>query len=300
MKKKIKKLLGIPNFGELSLDSFIRYKRAKYGRYFYKKKYTAKEIVDAMKSIGLKKDAVVMVHCSWNEFYNCSDKPINLINEILNVIGPNGTLLMPAYPLNKSSVFNVKRSATGAGILAETFRRYPGVRRSINVRHSVCAIGAMADYFLSEHHQGETCWDEKSPFFKLSQVGGLVFDLGLGKYWPGTFVHCVEALLRRDIKYYADMFCSTKTEYKYVDYDGEIKSYYNFDMPSSGKRMRMISYFKMRHIVKKYLNAKYAQVSNLVIARYDVSYALPTLVRLAKEGKDIYMLPLKVGYKFNN
>ena len=300
IKKIIRKILGIPTGGDISVESFIHYQRLKYGRFFYKKKYSADDVVDTMCKLGLKKGSNLIIHCSWDEFYNCTSSPRELIDKILSVIGTEGTLCMPAMPLlRKGKVFNVRKSVTRAGILAEEFRKYPGVKRSINERHSVCAIGPLSDYLLSEHHLGETCWDEKSPYFKLSQIDALVFVMGLGKYWPGTIIHCVESILRGKLPYYTDMFLPTKTEYKYVDYDGIEKSYWNYDMHSSGKNIRLISYIKLRKIVKQFLNGKYEQISNLQICIYAASYMLPTLVSLAEKGKDVYLLPRKKGYYFN-
>ena len=300
LKKRIKKLLGIPPAGELSVENFIHYKRVKYGPLFYKDKYTAKEVVNAMQRIGLKKGSVLMVHSSWDEFYNCTSSPNELIDEILRVIGTEGTLCMPAFPLiRKNKVFNIKKTVTKAGILAEAFRTYPGVKRSVNVRHSVCALGPLSEYLLSEHHLGATCWDEKSPFYKLTLVGGQVYALGLGKYWEGTCIHCVEAMLRGQIPYYTDMFFSNKTEYQYIDENGDLKSYWNYDMPTTGKNRRMISYFKNRHYIRKYLHPEYVNVSNLQIAKFDANHIVTTLTELAMKGKDIYILPLKYGYKFN-
>lgn len=299
-KKIIKKILGIPVAGGLSLEGLIHYNRVRFGKHFYKSKISVNDIVNAMKELGLRKGAVIMIHCSWDEFYNYEGTPKDLINAILEVIGPEGTLCMPAMPIErKDKIFDVRRTRTKNGLMAEIFRTMPKVQRSINVRHSVCALGPLSDYLLSEHHLGETCWDEKSPYYKLTKVGGKVFTLGLGKYWEGTIIHCVEATLRREIIYYADMFNSQKTENKYIDYDGIQKVYYDYGMPTSGRHIRVISYLKNRHIIRKYLNGSYRSVSNLQVACFDANHVVSTLTGLARKGHDIYLLPLKFGYKFN-
>lgn len=294
-----KKLLGIPKWQGPTIFNFIRSKRLKYGPYFYKKKYNAKEVVSAMKDMGLSKGSNVLIHCSWDEFYNCTSTPEDLINEILSAIGEEGTLCMPAYPfIRNNRTFNVKKTVTKAGILAETFRTYPNVKRSINVSHSICAIGPKADFLLSEHHLGETAWDEKSPYYKLSQINGLVFNLGIGKYWIGAIIHCVESKLRGEVSYFTDMFFKEKTEFFYIDYDGQKKSYWNYDIPHSGKHVRWSGYFRTRRIAKKYLNGKYKKVSNLQIEMYSVSHVVTTLISLGRKGITTYILPLKFGYKF--
>jgi len=300
-KNVIKKIVGIPLNENLEIGCLIKNWRLRIGPYFYKKKYSAENVVDAMKRAGMKKGSVVFIQSGWAEFYNCTSTEYELITEILKVIGPEGTLAMACMPLlRKGKIFNVKKTVTSAGMLAETFRKYPGVKRSINQRHSVCAIGAQADYLISEHHLGETAWDKKSPYYKLSKVNALVFGFGLGKYWVGTIIHCVDSLLREEIPYYHDLFCSEKTEYKYIDYDGVEKSYWNYDMPISGPKKRVTSYFKNRHICRKYLHGSYQQISNLQITCWKADEIVPTLVALGRKGIDTGLLPSKRGYIFDN
>lgn len=296
----LKVILGIPQSGSISLESFVHYTRLRYGKCIFKQRYSAGDIVDAMIQLGIKKGDTLMIHCSWDEFYNCDSTPKDLINEILRVIGPEGTLCMPAYPLKrKGKLFDVRRTRTTCGMLAEVFRSYPGVKRSIHTNHSVCAIGPLSDFLLSEHHLGETSCDEKSPFYKLATINSSLYTFGLGKYWEGTIMHCVESILRRDFSYYNDLFYSKKSEFQYIDYDGEVKSYFNYDLKGDGIHSRRIGYLKNRRIVKKYLNANYINVSNLQVAKYDIPHVVKTLISLGRKGKDAYIFPLKTGYKFD-
>lgn len=298
-KQLIKKLLGIsPNEG-LALDSLIFSWRLRILPYFYKKKYTAFDIVTAMKKAGMKEGSVVFIQSRWAEFYNCTSDPEEIIDAILEFIGPEGTLGMACMPMiQEGRIFNVKKTPTNAGFLAEAFRRYPGVKRSINIHHSVCAIGPKADYLVSEHVQSETPWDRKSPYYRLSELDALVFGFGLGKYWVGTIVHCVDSLLKDEVPYYGDMFYSDKTEYKYIDYDKQEKSYWNYDMPLTGPKKRIGSLILNNHIAKKYLRGRYYQISNLQISCFDAKYILPKLVELGRQGIDSYWTPSKRGYKF--
>ena len=292
-------MLGIPPNEGLSLESLILAWRLKLGKRFYKRKYTAKDVVDAMVKCGMKKGSVVFIQSRWAEFYNCTSDTEDLIDAILDVIGPNGTLGMACMPLiQEGKIFNVKRTPTNAGFLAESFRRYPGVKRSINIHHSVCACGPKADYLVSEHYLSETPWDKKSPYYRLSEVNALVFGLGLGKYWVGTIIHCVDSLLKDEVPYYHDLFYPDKTEFRYIDYDGEEKTYWNYEMPQTGPKIRIDSYILNRRIVRKYLDRKFQQVSNLQMTCYEANKILPILVGLGRKGIDCYWTPSKKGYKF--
>lgn len=299
IKSVIKAMVGIKQKEELSVRGFLRCWHRRLGPYFYKKKYSPGDVVEAMLRAGMKQGSTVMIQSSWGEFYNCTGTPQELIEAILQTIGPEGTLCMAAMPVAlHGKPFDVVNTPTRAGWLAECFRRYPGVKRSINVRHSVCAIGPQADYLLGEHHLGETAWDEKSPYYKLSQIGGLCFGLGLGPYWIGTIEHCVDSLLKDKIDYYTDLWDKKPTRYDYIDYEGQQKHYYNYSMPVSGSKMRIPSYFKQRHIARKHLHRHYQQVSNLQICCFEAKEVVEVLTALGRKGINTNLLPLKRGYKF--
>lgn len=299
IKSIIKTLLGIRQKEDLSMRGFLRCWHRRLGPYFYKKKYSPEEVVAAMQQAGMKEGSTVMIQSSWGEFYNCTGTPQQLIEAILRALGPEGTLCMAAMPVAlHGKPFDVANTRTRAGWLAESFRRYPGVKRSINERHSVCAIGPKADYLLGEHHLGETAWDEKSPYYKLSQVDGLCFGLGLGAYWIGTIGHCVDSLLRGKIQYFTDLWDTEPTRYDYIDYDGQQKYYYNYSMPESGPKMRIPSYFKQRRIARKYLHRRYEQVSNLQICCFEAKEVIDVLTALGRKGITTNLLPLTQGYKF--
>lgn len=300
-KKYIKLALGIKKSENLSLKAFLRSWHRRIGPLYYKQKYDVEDVVEAMKRAGMHRGSTILIQSSWGEFYNCSGKPNDLIKALLDVLGPEGTLCMPCMPKMKNGeVFDVVNTPTRAGYLPECFRTYPGVKRSVHVQHSVCAIGANADFLLSEHQLGETPWDEHSPYYRLSQVGGIVFGLGLGTHWVGTITHCVESILRGKVEYYTDMWDMEKKRFDYIDYDGKQKSYFNYDRPTNGRHKRLTSYFKSRHIVSHYLHNHYQQISNLQICCFEAQEVVSVMTELAKRGIDIYFLPLKWGYKFDS
>ena len=301
MKRIIKKILGISEKEGLCFNALVKSWHRRLGPHFYKQKYSAADVVEAMKKVGLKEGSTLLIQSSWGEFYNCTSTPVELIEEILKTIGPTGTLMMPSMPIIKEGQpFDVKNNPTSAGYFAECFRKYPDVKRSINTRHSVCAIGANADYLLSEHHLGETPWDEKSPYYKLSRIDGLVFGMGLGSHWLGTIAHCVDSLLKNELPYYGDLWDKEKTKFEYIDWDGTLKAYYNYGMPTKGKHIRYVGYFKERRLCNKYLDRRYVQISNLQITCWDAKEVVPTLLSLARKGIDGNLLPLKIGYKFES
>ena len=293
--KFLKFILGIKKNEAISVRSFIRSWHRRLGPLFYKEQFTAKDVVHKMEHAGARKGSTVFIQSSWGEFYNCKSTPTELIKEILDFLGPEGTLCMACMPYMKNGeVFDVSNTKTKAGYLAECFRNYPGVKRSIHTHHSVCALGKNADFLLCEHHLGETPWDEKSPYYKLTMLNALVFGFGLGAYWMGTIAHCPESLLRGKVALYSDLWSKEKTAYHYIDYDGVEKTYYNYRLC----KKRPTSYFKQKRIIIKHLSSRYQRISNLQISCFDANEVVTVLTDLAQKGSTIFLLPTTIGYKF--
>lgn len=287
-----KRLLGIKDF-----SLFKKKIQKQIGKFLYRKKYTADDIIDIMCGLGLKEGSLVCIHASMMQFYNYTGNAEQLIDAIVAKIGPTGTLMMPAFPRipegcsYEDFIFNPLKDKTGAGYLAETFRKYPGVIRSNNVRHSVCALGPMAEYLVSEHNLGADCWDKYSPWYKLCEHDGLVFNFGLPREYMGTFHHCVESLLKNTNPYWAQFFIKPTT-YHYIK-DNEVIDYVNTDSTIYRKTNK-------KPVLKTFTDKewKIARISNLEIKVFYAKEALSKMLELGKKGVSVYKYPNPKNYTF--
>ncbi len=292
----LKKRLKVRSFDHLKTNI-----RRKIERRFYKRKYDTKELIARMKDLGLKKGATVCIHSSWDEFYNYQGSIVDFINAILKEIGAEGTLLMPAFPLlpKPDSVFKIKTTPTAAGMVAETFRRYPNVKRSVD-RHSVCAVGARADYLLSEHQYAATCWDKKSPYYKLGEVDALIFSFGLGKYFSGTSAHCVDSILKDEILFFQLLFQKKMGDMKFLLEDG---STYTKEIFSHDDSIKSIHYPNggIKGVLKHFDKSKYKQtkISNLRINMFEANYLIRRMIELGRRGITAYGRPTPSKKLFN-
>ena len=297
IKKIVKTVLGVK-----SISLYCKKKRKSVLKFFYRKKYTAKDIVELMKTMGMKEGSIVFVHSSMTEFYNYIGTGEELITDIINIIGETGTLLMPAYPPNKFSInknikynnsvdFDVNDTPSAAGYLTEVFRKYPGVKRSINLQHSVCAYGQDADYFTSEHHLSPTAWDEKSPFYKLYIKEAMVFAFGL-PYFLGTTIHCTEDLLKNKYEYFS-LFFKKEIEYKYRDSDGKTGCHKMLvlNIPRKGNRKMMVK----RYFDRSEFHVSY--ISNLRVEMVNAKYMLDVYMEQAEKGNVMFSKPSPKPYK---
>ena len=125
----------------------------------------------------------------------CQGGAETVVRGLLEAIGPEGTLLMPALTYASVSpeqpVFDVEKTPCCVGAIPEHFRRRPGTRRSIHPTHSVCGIGPRAAYLLGEHHLDKTPCGPHSPFQRLREVKGQIVMLGCG-IGPNTSMHAME------------------------------------------------------------------------------------------------------------
>ncbi len=118
-----------------------------------------------------------------------------VVRGLLQALGPEGTLLLPALSYNHvdmdSPVFDLTRTASNVGAIPEYFRTRPGTVRSVHPTHSVCGLGNDVSRFLGDHHKDTTPCGGHSPFRRLRDLGGQVLFLGCGPR-PNTSMHGVE------------------------------------------------------------------------------------------------------------
>lgn len=288
-----KHITGVKDISAMKKDIHKR-----LGMVFYHQKYTADQIIAIMKNMGMKRDCTICVHAAMKEFYNYQGTAEELIQKIMEVITPEGTLMMPAYPNTEKIqdphfVFDVENEPTQAGYLAEAFRKMPGVIRSINVQHSVCAWGKNALWLTQDHHTCTNCWDENSPWFRMTKLDALVFTLGLSANYIGTFDHCVEAILYKEHPYWAQFF-NLKQCYHYKDVRGNVKEYTSLtsNLERRTREKRLIKYFDSDIF-------KQQKISNLLIKAFASKPCLEKMIELGRKGITMYYVPSPKKFNFD-
>jgi aminoglycoside 3-N-acetyltransferase len=190
----------------------------------------------------------------------------------------------------KDSIFDLKRTPTSAGLIPEVFRNYPGVKRSVNM-HSVCAIGKHADFLTRDHINSITYWDKQSPYYRLSEINGIVFGIGLGKAFVGTILHCVESVLRTELPYFFQFFTKEVIE-KYKLEDGSIVE--KKSLTSDESFVRFFTDAHQLNVINKYYDKRYykrLRFSNLNINVSEANYMINRGVELGRMGIVLFIQP---------
>src|SRR5277367_1182072 len=195
-----------------NLTELLRKRRLSLKRRFYRTPFSLDQTRELLVKLGVSRGRVVWVQSSWNEFYNLNGKPSEVLALILDILGPQGTLVMPAFPIiqDPSKVLEIDFVASSSGLLTEIFRRQPGVLRSIHLSASVCALGPAADYLVRDHHRDPFSWGDQSPYQRLTELDARLVCLGLGRFVRNlTPLHSVECLLYNELPYFTQIFQGT-------------------------------------------------------------------------------------------
>lgn len=146
--------------------------------------YDDNDLIEALLSLGIEKGDTLIVHSQWRSFYGYRQgSPEALVLLLMQLVGPDGNVLMPAYGANKTR-FDVGSTASGAGVLSEVFRMMPGVERAAIPHFSLAGIGPDVPLFFSQSEQCSYGFDESSPYSLASNAGAKILLLGMGADTP--------------------------------------------------------------------------------------------------------------------
>lgn len=154
---------------------------------------SSREIVDQLQAIGVRQGGVLLVHTSFRAVKPVAGGPRGLIAALREALGPGGTLVMPSWSCSDDDPYDADTTpaAPDLGVVAETFRRLPGVRRSAHV-FAFAAAGPHAAAITADPLPLPPHIPE-SPVGRVHDLGGQVLLLGVG-HDANTTVHLSEVL----------------------------------------------------------------------------------------------------------
>ncbi len=174
---------------------------------------TRQNIAADLRALGVSAGDVLIVHSALSSLGWVNGGPVSVIQALMDVLTPAGTLVMPAHsgdysdpaawenpPIPKEwqalvrrtmPLFEADRTPTrGMGRIAELFRTWPDVRRSAHPQVSFAAWGSEAD-FVTSGHELDYSLGERSPLARIYDLDGLVLLIGVG-YDRNTSLHLAE------------------------------------------------------------------------------------------------------------
>jgi aminoglycoside 3-N-acetyltransferase len=117
-------------------------------------------IASDLAAAGLARGGTVLVHSSLSSLGRVEGGAETVTGGLLDALGPDGTLLMPALSYAAVTAacprFDLRSTPSNIGLIPETFRRMPGVLRSLHPTHSVCGVGPRAEALLGAQQGDRT------------------------------------------------------------------------------------------------------------------------------------------------
>lgn len=201
MNKVFSKALNLLQSGRAS-RTLKKYfvKRSRYYTYQITGPLTRQHIVHTLRDLELSTGDVVCVHSSFSSLGYVEGGPGTLIKAIEEVVGSSGTIMMPTFSMGSSmlsylesgEVFDVCKTPSKVGAVTETFRKWPGVIRSLHPTNSVAAKGPLANDLLAGHHRSATPFGLETPFGRLASFGGKILMINTHIH---SFLHHVQDLV---------------------------------------------------------------------------------------------------------
>jgi aminoglycoside N3'-acetyltransferase len=215
-------------------------KLALVGRF---RSYDAAALKKRLQGIGIRPGDTLLVHSAFGRLLGFQGPPSALIDAYIEAVGPTGNLLMVSIPylsstsayLASTKVFDVRTTPSKMGLVPETFRRMPGVLRSLHPTHPVLAYGPKAGWIVSGHEDARFPCGPGSPFEKLFELNGKVLFHGVSEF-HFTFHHYLEDLVKDDLPF--ALYESQPYPIKVIDGRGESRSMeiYAFTKEAISKR----------------------------------------------------------------
>jgi aminoglycoside N3'-acetyltransferase len=271
--------------GRSDLRGFVRKQKLWLSKKIYRRPVSIADLRQRLIDLGVTRGRTLWVQSSWNEFYNVPLRPSEMIGLLRDLLGPDGTLAMPAFPIDQDpdKLFLVDKAPVYTGLLCEVFRRQPETRRSIHLGSSVCAIGPNADFLVRDHHLTLMPWGKDSPFCRLGELDARMLGLGAGFNFM-TPLHTAECLLYDEVPFFRSVFDGTiRYRWQRANGDSGVHEYRRRIGDIRPQRLR-------RHFGPDIcIDAK---ISNLSILAADAKPFIEHAVNLGRKGITMYIQPV--------
>jgi aminoglycoside 3-N-acetyltransferase len=158
-----------------------------------RREITVHELVQQLRGLGIHRGGVLLVHTSYRAVRPVQGGPSGLIDALQESVGSEGTLAMPSWTGSDEDVFDAARTAASddLGVVAQTFWRMPGVRRSDHP-FAFAAWGRNAA-FVTQDPIALPPHAPESPVGRVHELDGQILLLGVG-HGANTTLHLAEIL----------------------------------------------------------------------------------------------------------
>ena len=165
---------------------------------------TLPQLTENFRALGVEKGDTLLVHSSYKSFGGVDGGPQAVIDAFLEVLGENGTLLMPAFNFDfcKGVDWDVRETPSQMGYMTNLVRTDPRATRVFHPIYSFAVIGKYAQAFGDL--RDKSSYGANSAFAKLCELDGKIMVIGLSYNDSMTFFHHIEEMEGVDYRYLKD------------------------------------------------------------------------------------------------
>jgi aminoglycoside 3-N-acetyltransferase len=161
-------------------------------------------LVGGFRSLGVDSGDTLLVHSSYKSFGGVDGGPQTVIDALLEVLGEEGTLLMPTFNFDfcKGADWDVRETPSQMGFMTNLVRTDPRAKRVFHPIYSFAVIGKYAEDFGNLRYKSS--YAKISAFGKLRELDGKIMVVGLSYNDSMTFFHHIEEMEGVDYRYLKD------------------------------------------------------------------------------------------------
>ena len=173
------------------------------------KSYSLEQLRACLSEVGVRTGDLVMVHSSLlalGRLEDCTmgDVPAAVADGLLDCLGPEGTLVAPAFNFGfcRGEPFDRQNTPSDKmGLLSEHIRRLPGARRSTHPMQSVAAMGPLAEDICGS--DTPSAFDRGGAFDRLIELDCRLLLLG-ASLQAASVIHHAEQHVGVPYRYWKD------------------------------------------------------------------------------------------------
>ena len=162
------------------------------------------QLAEDFRLLGVAAGDTLLVHSSYKSFGGVDGGPQAVIDALLEVLGEDGTLVMPTFNFNfcKGADWDVRETPSQMGFMTNLARLDPRATRVFHPIYSFAVIGKHAEAF--GEIRDKSSYGANSAFAKLRELEGKIMVVGLSYNDSMTFFHHIEEMEGVDYRYLKD------------------------------------------------------------------------------------------------
>ncbi len=246
-----------------------------------------------LKTTGIGAGDIVIVHSSMGGMRCLNASPMQILQSLQKLVGPEGTVVFPVFPCelvrNEAGrlVYDMKRSKIWTGLLPFVFLKMKGTVRSRFPFNSLSANGRYAEKMMEKELESDLAHGKNSAWGFCVEKHAKVLYLGVHVWQADTLLHVAED--------YMDTEWPIHNWYKLIDYTVYSGSEKLADLTVRCRDGKWHKYFASYHsgyvLRKNHLIQSYDCGELIIETIPDSKLFTDFVINQAKNGKTFYHFP---------